>query len=336
MNWEMVGWIVLAGSAAIILSSFFVGRDQPALASGKKLEKMEPESGAGFQLMLEISWPALFISAMALLTFKEVMGFAAVLLLATTITGLVWLVDILFLKKRRVAGTQEPALVEMARSFFPVIFIVFLLRSFLYEPFKIPSGSMEPTLLVGDFILVNKYTYGVRIPVINKKIADVNLPKRSDVMVFRYPVDPSKDYIKRVIGIPGDVISYKNKRLTVNGIATTTEPAGTYTQMQPLRVFDTFKETLGDKPHSMMTDSREPNVRLFGVMQFPNKDACQYSEEGMTCKVPAGHYFMMGDSRDNSEDGRYWGFVPEENIVGKAVAIWMNFGDFKRVGTAIQ
>jgi signal peptidase I len=340
MNWEMVGWIVLAGSAAIILSSFFVGRDQPALASGKKLEKMEPESGTGFQLMLEISWPALFISAMALLTFKEVMGFAAVLLLATTITGLVWLVDSLFLKKRRVAGTQEPALVEMARSFFPVILIVFLLRSFLYEPFKIPSGSMVPTLLVGDFILVNKYTYGVRIPVINKKIMDMNLPKRSDVMVFRYPVDPSKDYIKRVIGIPGDVISYKNKRLTVNGVAVATEETGTFIETEDdnkfKRYYKTYKETLGDKPHAMMVDPRYPNIDLASVRQFPNKSACQYSDEGMTCTVPAGHYLMIGDSRDNSLDGRFWGFVPEENIVGKAVAIWMNFGDFKRVGTAIQ
>jgi signal peptidase I len=166
---------------------------------------------------------------------------------------------------------------------------------------------------------------------------DNNLPKRADVMVFRYPEDPSKDYIKRVIGTPGDVISYKNKRLTVNGVAVPTEATGSFTEVDGgIRSYDTFTEKLGEKTHAMMVDPRYPSLNLAQVRQFPNRNACQYSDEGMTCTVPAGHYFMMGDSRDNSDDGRYWGFVPEQNIVGKAVLIWMNFGNLKRVGTKIE
>ncbi|MCY7389215.1 MAG: signal peptidase I, partial [Burkholderiales bacterium] len=158
-----------------------------------------------------------------MLTLKEVLGFPAVLMLATALTGAVWLADLLVLKKTRPKNATEPVLVEMARSFFPVILIVFVLRSFLYEPFKIPSESMVPTLVVGDFILVNKFTYGMRLPVLNKKIIDIGLPKRGDVMVFRYPVDPTKDFIKRVVGLPGDKITYKNKRLVINDEPINTE-----------------------------------------------------------------------------------------------------------------
>ncbi|MFM7293621.1 MAG: signal peptidase I, partial [Burkholderiales bacterium] len=270
--------------------------------------------------------------------FKEVMGFAAVLLTATAATGLIWLVDSLAFRKRRRAGTQDPVLVEMARSFFPLILIVFLLRSFLFEPFKIPSGSMVPTLLVGDFILVNKFTYGIRVPVVNKKIVDVNLPKAGDVMVFRYPEDMSKDFIKRVIGTPGDTITYKDKRLTVNGKPVLTQSSGTYTDTESggVRFFETFTEKLAERPHQMMVDPNLPSLDLARVRQFPNRSNCTYNAEGMKCKVPDGQYLMMGDSRDNSDDGRYWGFVPEENIVGKAVLVWMNFGSLKRIGTAIE
>ncbi len=336
MNWELVGWIAVAASLAVIVASFFVGRESIATAAGQNLPAGN-SSPSSLQAMLEVAWPVLFIASLAMLTFKEVMGFAAVLLSATLITGTIWLVDALFFRKNRVAGCHDPVLVEMAKSFFPVILIVFTLRSFLYEPFKIPTGSMVPSLLVGDFILVNKFTYGIRIPVINKKIFDVNLPKRSDVMVFRYPVDTSKDFIKRVIGLPGDVISFKNKRLTVNGKAIETKSTGTYTETEGgVRFFESYTEKLGEKPHAMMVDPNYPSLNLGSVREFPHKSNCTYNDEGMTCTVPAGHYLMMGDSRDNSDDGRYWGFVPEENIVGKAVLVWMNFGNMKRVGQTIE
>jgi signal peptidase I len=337
MNWELVGWLAIASSLAVIVASFFVRTESIKTSSGHEVEP----SASGFHTMLEIAWPVLFIASLAMLTFKELMGFAAVLLTATLLTGLIWLVDSLALRKKRLAANKsaaDPALVEMAKSFFPVILIVFILRSFLYEPFKIPSGSMIPTLLVGDFILVNKFTYGVRLPVINKKVIDVGQPKRGDVMVFRYPVEPWKDFIKRVVGLPGDVVQYKNKRLIINGQDVPTTKTGTFTEVEgnSMRFFDTYAEKLADKPHTMMVDPRFPSINLAGVKQFPHSGNCTYNDDGMTCKVPEGHYLMIGDSRDNSEDGRYWGFVPEENIVGKAVLVWMNFSNLKRIGNSIE
>ena len=337
MNWEMVGWLAIAASLTIVVAGFFVGKTQRSLGAGVS-SSGGSESASTMHTMLEVAWPVLFIASLAMLTFKEVMGFAAVLLIATVITGFIWLIDALAFRKQRAAGAQDPVLVEMAKSFFPVILIVFTLRSFLFEPFKIPSGSMVPTLLVGDFILVNKFTYGIRIPVINKKIADMNSPQRGDVMVFRYPEDLSKDFIKRVVGTPGDTITYKSKRLTVNGKPVTTVATGSYTDTESgaVRFFEAFTEQLAGKPHQMMVDPRFPSLELARVRQFPNKSNCTYNDEAMSCKVPAGHFLMMGDSRDNSDDGRYWGFVPEENIVGKAVLVWMNFSSFKRIGTAIE
>jgi signal peptidase I len=332
MNWEIIGWLALAVSAAIIVAGFFLGKSGAVDEKGGST--VHP-----LHLWLEVAWPVLFIASMGMLTLKEILTFAAVLLLATVLTGLIWLVDLLVLRKNRGPASGEPVLVEMARSFFPVILIVFLLRSFLFEPFKIPSGSMVPSLRVGDFILVNKFTYGVRLPVINQKILAVNSPQRSDVMVFRYPENPSKDFIKRVVGLPGDTISYKDKRLTINGQLIAQEKTGLFTDVDErmnMRQFETYSEKLADKPHMLMVDPRAPSINLGGVREFPNKNNCAYNDEGMTCKVPQGHYFMMGDSRDNSDDGRYWGFVPEQNIVGKAVLIWMNFGALKRVGMSIE
>jgi len=341
MNWELVGWLAIGASVIIIVASFISAKKNTVTVSGKKVDLVDTNaSPSALHLALEIAWPVLFIASLGMLTFKEVMGFSAVLLTATVITGVIWLVDRFFFRKQRIqraANAHDPVLVEMAKSFFPVILIVFLLRSFLYEPFKIPSGSMVPTLLVGDFILVNKYTYGVRLPVINKKIFAVGEPQRSDVMVFRYPVDPSKDFIKRVIGIPGDTIAYTNKRLTVNGVPVETKANGSYTETEGgMRFFDRFTEKLGEKSHEMMVDPSWPAMNLGQVREFPMKSNCTYNNEGLSCKVPAGHYFMMGDSRDNSDDGRFWGFVPEANIVGRAVLVWMNFGSMKRVGTAIE
>ena len=336
MNWEMIGWLALATSGLVIVASFFVGRTNSAKdsASNDGLADSHP-----LHAWLEIAWPVFFIAIMGMLTLKEVLGFPAVLLLATVLTGIVWTIDTLVLKKSRANKSTVPVVVEMARSFFPVILIVFVLRSFLYEPFKIPSESMVPTLVVGDFILVNKFTYGVRLPVLNKKIVDVGLPKRGDVMVFRYPEDPTKDFIKRVVGLPGDKIAYKNKRLVINDQPIVTEQLDSQTRVDDRLAFqsyDVIREKLGEKPHISYLDPRAKGVRLGGVREFPNRANCAYNDDQMICTVPAGHYFMMGDNRDNSEDSRYWGFVPEDNIVGKAVLVWMNFGSMKRIGTSIE
>jgi signal peptidase I len=227
---------------------------------------------------------------------------------------------------------MQPWWLDWTAGLFPVICIVFLLRSFLFEPFKIPSGSMIPTLLVGDLILVNKFHYGVRLPVINKKIIDNNPVQRGDVMVFRYPVDPRQDYIKRVVGLPGDHIEYSAQRLSINGQPVPLEPRGEYYEEDRLRYEPMFEEKLGTVAHRILVNPQAPSY--FGGLpkNFPFSQNCRYSAEGMQCTVPAGHYFMMGDNRDNSQDSRFWGFVPDENIVGRAFFVWMNFGNLGRIG----
>ena len=248
-------------------------------------------------------------------------------------------VDVTQAKERLI---MQPWWLDWTAGLFPVIAVVFVLRSFLFEPFKIPSGSMIPTLWVGDLILVNKFHYGVRLPVINLKVTDGNPVERGDVMVFRYPPKPSLDYIKRVIGLPGDEIAYLNKQLTINGqpVSKTTLPD--FFEEDSLRYIKQFEERIpmGDKPeantssvriHRLLNDADRPAF-VPGADEFVFKENCHYTIEGVTCKVPAGHYFMMGDNRDNSLDSRYWGFVPEKNIVGKAFFVWMNFGNLKRIG----
>ncbi|MDX1811789.1 MAG: signal peptidase I [Gammaproteobacteria bacterium] len=222
---------------------------------------------------------------------------------------------------------KEPVLVEYARSFFPVILIVLLLRSFLVEPFRIPSGSMIPTLKVGDFILVNKFAYGIRLPVTDTKVLGIGEPHRGDVAVFRYPKDPSVDYIKRVIGLPGDRISYRNKTLYINGKRISTSRVGPYTETKdglPIPGANRINEQLTPEiKHDILLESMKPTFNGEWI-------------------VPEGHYFMMGDNRDNSNDSRYWGFVPEANLVGKAFMIWMNLNiddggvEWSRIGNSIE
>ncbi|MGH8752145.1 MAG: signal peptidase I [Burkholderiales bacterium] len=267
------------------------------------------------------------------------MNFALIMFVLLVITGGIALLDRLWLKSRRAAGRAEPWWVEYPKSFFPVILIVFLLRSFLVEPFKIPSGSMIPTLLVGDFILVNKFTYGIRLPILNVKAVDIGAPRRGEVMVFRYPENPSLDYIKRVVGVPGDKVIYRNKHLWINEEEVKLEPSGEYDYVESglnFIIAQRLIENLGGHVHPVLVQQEAPSVQTGGVRQFPFRENCAYNEQGFSCAVPAGHYFMLGDNRDSSSDSRYWGFVPERNIVGKAFMIWWNFDNLKRIGRFIE
>jgi len=274
--------------------------------------------------------------------------FPAIMVTATFITGAIWALDaLLWAPKRRLAASnpaqaapspgmpldeahdavfKEPVVVEYARSLFPVILAVLLLRSFVVEPFRIPSGSMMPTLLTGDFILVNKFAYGLRLPVLDTKVIPVGEPQRGDVVVFRYPKDPSVDYIKRVVGLPGDRIGYFNKQIYVNGV--------------PVRQ-DGWQTYIGEGASSAMTGAK---IRTEYLGKAVHKILIEPTRPGIEGEyvVPEGHYFMMGDNRDNSNDGRYWGFVPEENLVGKAFFIWMSWDGeagglmWKRIGDGIE
>lgn len=236
------------------------------------------------------------------------------------------------LAKARAAVLAQPWWLDWTAGLFPVICTVFLLRSFIAEPFKIPSGSMMPTLEVGDLILVNKYNYGIRLPVIDKKVVDIGNPKRGDVIVFRVPTDENVDYIKRVVGLPGDEVAYLNKRLTINGQPVPETSLPDYYDPETLRYVRQFREDFGsDGSHRILNNADVP-ASIDANGNFPFGENCHYTVEGVTCKVPEGHYFVMGDNRDNSLDSRYWGFVPDRNIVGRAFFVWMNFGDFKRIG----
>ncbi len=269
--------------------------------------------------------------------------FPTLLVLATLVTGGIWLIDaIAFAPARRrnllddSKGRTEPLLVEYARSFFPVILAVLLLRSFLVEPFRIPSGSMMPTLLIGDFILVNKFSYGMRLPVLNKKVISIGEPQRGDVVVFRFPNDPSVDYIKRVIGVPGDHVEYSKKTVFINGKKASQTRLGYYRGSgsgQSMTGSVEGVEKIDELEHSILINPRRPSV----------SHNCQFlNGGGMT--VPDGHYFVMGDNRDHSSDSRCWGLVPEENLRGKAFGIWMSWDSnhsqspiaWDRLGNGIQ
>ena len=295
------------------------------------------------------------------------MNFALILFVLVIFTGVAWVADkLVFLPKRRRAAEaavaefdnqqarvgerfadenapatrarlrdeklRQPWWLEYTASFFPVILVVFVVRSFVVEPFKIPSGSMVPTLLVGDFILVNKFDYGIRLPITNTKVTEGRPLQRGDVVVFRYPKDESVDYIKRVIGLPGDVVSYEDKQLTINGKPVPETPLPDYFDEERIGYAKQFEEDLDGRKNRILNNPAVPPF-IVGAEDFPYRDNCKYDARGVTCKVPPGNYFMMGDNRDNSADSRYWGFAPDKNIVGRAFFIWMNFSNLKRIGS---
>lgn len=294
------------------------------------------------------------------------MNFALILFVLSVFTGIMWVLDICIWKKERVRDAEavarefdqanaeaiargdtrvialrnaayraklvQPWWLDYTAGLFWVIFGVFLFRSFAFEPFRIPSGSMLPTLYVGDFILVNKFDYGIRLPVIDKKIVKIGSPKRGDVVVFHYPLDSSVDYIKRVVGLPGDTVRYSNKQIYVNGKQMTQNIQGDWVSPETMVTLTRSFEQLDAVRHEMAVDERRPS----GLLSAPHPRAlknCQYFSDGFSCKVPANSYFVMGDNRDNSEDSRYWGVVPDKNLVGRAFFIWANFGDMTRIGS---
>jgi signal peptidase I len=297
-------------------------------------------------------------------------NFALILFILLVISGAMWVLDLLWLRQRREAAaaaalagfdqrnraalqanpaaveaerkalherlTARPWYLEYTASFFPVILIVFVLRSFLFEPFRIPSGSMLPTLHVGDLILVNKYQYGIRLPVLHTKVVELGAPQRGDVIVFRFPHNPAQDYIKRVVGLPGDRVEYVNRRLVINGAEVPVVAQGRYLEQGRIQFFSRFTEQLGAVEHQIIV-ADGPGIPPMRALQHTHPDACDFTPQGVACTVPAGHYFVMGDNRDNSEDSRFWGFVPDENVVGRAFFVWMSFQNwvpnFSRIGS---
>jgi signal peptidase I len=263
------------------------------------------------------------------------MDFSLILFIALVITGVVWLLDALFFSSRRAARTSEtgeasrdPLLVEYSKAFFPVILIVFVLRSFIAEPFRIPSGSMLPTLNIGDFILVNKFSYGIRLPVVNEKVISVSDPQRGDIMVFRFPHDPKMHFVKRVVGLPGDEIEYKSEKLYINGEQMQQKADGNYdfkSGANRNQSLSKYTENLGNMTHDILLDPQRSSPQ---VLKFD---------------VPANQYFVMGDNRNYSNDSRYWGFVPDKNVVGKAFFIWFSWNwsngggvNWSRIGTMLN
>jgi signal peptidase I len=345
----LLSWLALPVGLIVIADDWFIRPRRQIAAS--PAPPLDPPLMKTLYMLL----PLFILAAVVRLLLAERLDFSAVLFGITAITGVAWLLDVALLRPRRAKAARaagkdpalipEPGVVDYARSFFPVALVVLVLRSFIFEPFRIPSDSMMPTLLDGDFIIVNKYTYGLRLPVINRKIIPVGEPQRGDVVVFRYPRDPSVNYIKRLVGLPGDHVEVRSDRITINGqpvpfkiIAPYND--GCYINMQ------LAEEHLGAHIHQSMLcpvplfpspvtpagcNRSESRGYYCGTDNGSTADALVGEGPAFETTVPAGSYFMMGDNRDNSEDGRVWGFVPEDNLVGKATRIWFNW-DLKRTG----
>jgi signal peptidase I len=324
--------------------------------------------------------PYLVVAVIVRMITAESLDFSLVLLLLSAGTGLVWLLDVLIFRKSRMAAAAaspqpvalaEPGTVDYARSFFPVAFIVLVVRAFVFEPFRIPSDSMMPTLLDGDFIVVNKFAYGLRWPVLNEKFLEIDSPKRGDVVVFRYPPNPNMNYIKRLVGLPGDRVEVRDDHLVINGEVIELKPLGQYTDGCYVDV-RLSEETLGEHTHQVMSCRSEYGLQgpyalegagRVGELPVCNRKRFRDTYNFRVCResppsagrdtgdkrfnfdvVPPGHYLMIGDNRDNSEDSRGWGLVPEQNLVGKATRIWFNLDlqrdwrhwiNFSRIGDGI-
>ena len=316
---------------------------------------------------LQRGYHLITIGTLGLLAFK--MSFTAVLLVFVVFTGAIWLWRKLSFKPGQTTAVDEKGQKVLSGTldaenhfrdymsgFFPIILTVFILRTFIAEPFQIPSSSMRPGLVKGDFILVNKFAYGIRMPILNNVLIDTGTIQRGDVVVFNYPLEPETNYIKRAVGIPGDVVEYKDKVLTVNGQPVPQTAAGNYEYPEDenptmTHSSERFQTALNGKNFDILLDEGQPSFNPEGLLRYLNvlmpeknyqssglKEFCQYAEDGsaFTCKVPEGRYFMMGDNRDNSADSRYWGFVDDKLIVGKAFFIWMNLGDFGRIGNSVN
>ena len=315
-------------------------------------------------LMQLLYWalPVLIGGGVLRLLLAERLDFSAVLLLITVVTGMVWGLDVWILRPQRAAAARaagrdpaaipEPGTVDYARSFFPVALVVLALRSFVFEPFRIPSDSMMPTLLDGDFIIVNKYAYGLRLPVLNRKIVATGEPQRGDVVVFRYPLDPSTNFIKRLVGLPGDHVEVRDNRIVINGKPVSFSLDGKYDDGCYVNMSEA-REQLGGHDHQAIfcpvaIDRAPvlPGCNRSGLRGYVcgDEDAPGFLRtSAWSGEVPPGQYLMMGDNRDNSDDGRSWGFVPEENLVGKATRIWFNWDPHRaggpmwgRIGMAIH
>ena len=346
-----LSWLALPVGLLCIVDDWFLRPRRQIAASPK------PVADSGAMSLCYHVLPILIGAAVVRLLVAEQLDFSAVLVAISAVTGVIWAADAWVLRRRRrgaakaagkdPAAIPEPGTVDYARSFFPVALAVLLLRSFVFEPFRIPSDSMMPTLLDGDFILVDKFSYGLRLPVTNTKILDTGGPKRGDVVVFRYPLDPSENYIKRLVGLPGDHVTVRDDRLIINGKVipfkvTDRYTDGCYINMQ-LAV-----EQLGAHTHHALLCPVPLEVTPYPLPGCRRSDARGYvcggtsppgaeplNEPAVVTKVvPPGEYLMVGDNRDNSDDGRVWGFVPDANLVGKATYIWFNW-DPQRSGGPI-
>lgn len=319
MNWLLIGIVLLVAGPVLALL-------------GAKHERKGKEPP---QL---VQYGYLFVVIGAFVLLVQYFSISAAMLVFVVVTGLMWAYERWIGAKRRPAGVPAPDWLEYGRGFFTIILVVFVLRSFVAEPYQIPSSSMRPGLVVGDFILVNKFSYGIRTPVLNNVLIPVGSPQRGDVMVFNYPQEPAINYIKRVIGLPGDVVEYRGKQLIINGEPAKTEAIGDhlYQEGGGAVANKLFTEQLGDHSYQTLQDPGLPPFFWTGFKPHPDRGNCRYDDGGFVCKVPDGHYFTMGDNRDHSSDSRYWGFVPEKYVVGKAFLVWMNFGAFSRIGTAIR
>jgi signal peptidase I len=355
---SVLAWLAIPAALICVVDDWLL-RPRRQIAAAP-----QPARDPPLMAVVYYALPVLVVAGVVELLLSERLDFSLVLLLIAVVTGVFWLLDVLILSPARTAAAvnagkdpnlvSEPGTVDYARSFFPVALVVLVLRSFVFEPFRIPSDSMMPTLLDGDFIIVNKYAYGLRLPVINKKIVPIGEPQRGDVVVFRYPPDPSINYIKRLVGLPGDRVQVHDDKLIVNGKPVQTVDLGLYDDgcYQGMRL---AQEQLGEHRHEIMfcptpgdiaveplpTCNRHQSRSYVCVASQSNEvpDRGDWPEH----VIPPGSYLMIGDNRDNSADGRYFGFVPEDNLVGKATRIWFNWDlqrsggpVWSRIGHAIQ